>query len=58
MSIKIIISKHQLDYHATIEDDNGDFGVGENVYEAVGDLIYSRLEKFDIQVIESYKEKD
>lgn len=46
---KIIITKRSDDYHAAIED-SGAWGYGDTIDEAIGDLIRTHAERFNIEI--------
>ena len=51
--MEIIIKRRENDWHASIEGNSAIWGRGKSKYEAIGDLITTHAEVFNITVVEN-----
>lgn len=49
--MKILITKRSFDYHACIEGDKTRWGSGKTAEEAIGSLIMSHPDPFNIKIV-------
>lgn len=54
----IIVTRRSNDYHAQLEGERGCWGRGSTVDEAIGDLVRSWPELFDITIKQPEKERE
>jgi hypothetical protein len=56
--IKIKVTKRYADYHACIDGQEGFWGCGKSVDEAIGSVILSNAAKFGLNIETPYKKYD